>query len=346
MTEKSGKAEPFINEFIPKVSRTFALAIKFLPESLRHPVYTAYLLCRLADTIEDSPQLEVSEKSVRLRKLQGILLGAAKGAPVDEKEVSSLYGMIDISDGFDHRLLGKASELFEIIDELPASQKSIIYRWAGEMAGGMAEFCKPREQTDGITGLKDIAEWDRYCYYVAGTVGHMLTDLFLLELEIEPEPADEMKRLCNSFGLGLQKVNTIKDVPDDRRRGVVFLPMDIMERHGLTPESLGDRGREAALRSFVADLIAASKGHLDDAIAYTKLIPEGQIGVRMFLVVPIFLATETLVAISKNPVQTMTGPPVKISRPTVMRLTTIAGTCSGSNQKLTEHYNKLKSALI
>ena len=38
---------------LPKVSRTFALAIEGLPEPLRGEVCVSYLLCRIVDTIED-----------------------------------------------------------------------------------------------------------------------------------------------------------------------------------------------------------------------------------------------------------------------------------------------------
>jgi len=40
------------------VSRTFALTIPQLPDGLRETVTNAYLLCRIADTIEDDPELD------------------------------------------------------------------------------------------------------------------------------------------------------------------------------------------------------------------------------------------------------------------------------------------------
>ena len=44
------------------VSRTFALTIPQLPEGLREAVTNAYLLCRIADTIEDDPLLDTETK--------------------------------------------------------------------------------------------------------------------------------------------------------------------------------------------------------------------------------------------------------------------------------------------
>ena len=45
--------EDYQNRILPHVSRTFALTIPQLPPALRTPVTNAYLLCRIADTIED-----------------------------------------------------------------------------------------------------------------------------------------------------------------------------------------------------------------------------------------------------------------------------------------------------
>jgi phytoene/squalene synthetase len=55
MIKKSGRL--FASDFIPKASRTFALAIKFLPPNLRHSAFSAYLFCCLADTIEGLPYI-------------------------------------------------------------------------------------------------------------------------------------------------------------------------------------------------------------------------------------------------------------------------------------------------
>src|SRR5690606_30511896 len=40
----------FCDDTLPKVSRTFALSIAALPQTLRAPIGVAYLLCRIVDT--------------------------------------------------------------------------------------------------------------------------------------------------------------------------------------------------------------------------------------------------------------------------------------------------------
>ena len=57
----------FAEDILQKVSRTFALNIQVLPTRLRIPVLMAYLLCRIADTIEDDPDLSADAKEYSLR---------------------------------------------------------------------------------------------------------------------------------------------------------------------------------------------------------------------------------------------------------------------------------------
>jgi farnesyl-diphosphate farnesyltransferase len=50
------------SDILVHVSRTFALTIPELPAGLRETVTCAYLLCRIADTIEDEPTLSAEDK--------------------------------------------------------------------------------------------------------------------------------------------------------------------------------------------------------------------------------------------------------------------------------------------
>jgi farnesyl-diphosphate farnesyltransferase len=53
--------EVYQDQILPRVSRSFALTIPRLPLDLRTPVTNAYLLCRIADTIEDESALSAAQ---------------------------------------------------------------------------------------------------------------------------------------------------------------------------------------------------------------------------------------------------------------------------------------------
>jgi farnesyl-diphosphate farnesyltransferase len=335
----------FIEDFIPRVSRTFALTIRFLPLSLRKSVHAAYLLCRVADTLEDSPLLESSEKSRRLTYLGDLLRGAEEGKSLSGNDFLPLYDSIDTNHGDDHRLLTESSKLFAVLESLPPDHRLVIYRRAAEMAGGMALYANPGAMGgDTIACLSDTNDWNRYCYYVAGTVGHMMTELFVDHFGIGRSTAEKLKPLGESFGLGLQKVNVIKDVPSDRERGVCFLPLDIMKKHNLKPSSFLEAKNRSAVAGFVGQLLELTVGHLDDAIEYTILMPRRHRGLRMFLTLPVFLAVETLGLVKLDPARAMSGPSVKLARSDVSRLVNAAAFRVMSNSLLAGYYQKLRKA--
>ena len=70
------------------------------------------------------------------------------------------------------------------------------------------------------TTLHDLSDLERYCYYVAGTVGHLLTDVFLIGAP-QTQAARRLRQHAEGFGLLLQMTNIVKDVTDDAKRLVL-----------------------------------------------------------------------------------------------------------------------------
>src|SRR5208283_989791 len=67
--------EAYQEQILPHVSRTFALTIPQLPAELRISVTNAYLLCRIADTIEDEPALSPPETERYMQRFVSVLAG-------------------------------------------------------------------------------------------------------------------------------------------------------------------------------------------------------------------------------------------------------------------------------
>ncbi len=88
---------------------------------------------------------------------------------------------------------------------------------------------------------------DSYCYYVAGVVGEMLTELFCSPLaRIERQRAGLRERAV-SFAQGLQMTNILKDVWEDRSRGACWLPQEVFTRHGVDLMQIAPRELSAAV---------------------------------------------------------------------------------------------------
>ncbi len=92
----------------------------------------------------------------------------------------------------------------------------------------------PRFQFNAsLQGLARSSDLDDYCYYVAGVVGEMLTDLFCDYSADIAGRRPALNALAASFAQGLQMTNILKDVWEDRSRGACWLPQEVFTRHGV-----------------------------------------------------------------------------------------------------------------
>jgi farnesyl-diphosphate farnesyltransferase len=66
-------------------------------------------------------------------------------------------------------------------------------------------------------------ELREYCYFVAGTVGHLLTDLWRAHsVFVGDRVYARLLRNCEAFGEALQLVNILKDIAADAEREMPF----------------------------------------------------------------------------------------------------------------------------
>ena len=66
-----------------------------------------------------------------------------------------------------------------------------------------------------------------YCYAVAGIVGEMLTELYVLDWPQLQSVAVDLRGRAARFGEGLQLVNILKDAQGDAQEGRVYLPRGV-----------------------------------------------------------------------------------------------------------------------
>src|SRR5690349_24917811 len=88
--DTGNSAANFQDQILPHVSRTFALTIPQLPMPLRTSVTTAYLLCRIADTIEDEPALSALETRAFLQRFVAVVAGSEPAAPLARQVAARL----------------------------------------------------------------------------------------------------------------------------------------------------------------------------------------------------------------------------------------------------------------
>lgn len=300
----------FCQAILPEVSRTFALSIDRLPERLREPVRVAYLLCRIVDTVEDSTCRPLSEREQLFVAFDTLMSDDTAALAVFLSLTPRLRGA-----AADLRLCQRADAVFNCFRALPEAQRRAIRPSVLTMSEGMLAYAR-RFEVSPLASISDVDDLERYCYFVAGTVGEFLTALFLDFCEIPAESLRaEIRQRAVAFGLGLQLVNIVKDVADDLERGVCFLPQALLRSHELTTESLLDpQTRERGL-ALMAELCGVARQHLQGAAEYTLLWPAATgAAIRLFCAVPLGLAMATLSVVEAGESSLRRGQNPKVSR--------------------------------
>lgn len=308
------------------VSRTFALTIPQLPAPLRDVVGNAYLLCRIADTIEDEPALSVGQKQVFSERFVDVVAGreAPERFAADLPPLLS-HAMLDS----EHELIANTASVIRLTHGFRTAQRDALERCVRIMSHGMAEF----QRNATIEGLVDLPHLDRYCYHVAGVVGEMLTELFCDYSPEIGERRDELLPLSVSFGQGLQMTNILKDVWDDRSRGACWLPRDVFRSTGFDLRSLSTDRTTPEFAKGVALLVAIARQHLANALRFTLLIPAREAGIRRFCLWALGMAVLTLRRIHAHPTFTDSGE-VKISRRSVQATVIVTNALARSDLAL------------
>jgi farnesyl-diphosphate farnesyltransferase len=291
------------------VSPTFALTIPQLPAKLYPAVANAYLLCRIVDTIEDEVSLSATQKKRFCSQFIDIVKTGQNAEPF-AAELAPLLSEQTIP--AEHSLIRLIPRVVAITHSLDKAQIEALAGCVETMANGMPVY----QALDLSAGVKTMKDMDDYCYYVAGCVGEMLAKLFCHYSPQINQHHDELLKLSVSFGQGLQMTNILKDIWDDAKRGVCWLPQDIFTETGFDLADLTPATDDIRFRKGLEHLISIAHGHLQNALTYTQLLPSHETGIRNFCLWALGMAVLTLKKLKQN-LNFNESSQVKISRNSV-----------------------------
>jgi farnesyl-diphosphate farnesyltransferase len=315
--------EAYQDQILPHVSRTFALTIPQLPAGLRIPVTNAYLLCRIADTIEDGTTSSAAARLGLLHRFVAVLCGQEEPALLAKDLLPRLS---EETLPAERELALNMGRIVRVTARLEARQRAAIQRCIELMCSGMHQF----QRTASVRGLPGMSDLDDYCYYVAGVVGEMLTELFCAYSPKVNVQRVALEGLAVSFAQGLQMTNILKDVWEDRQRGACWLPQEVFTRYGIDLGHLSVAQQPAGFDAGMHTLVAVAHSHLRNALSFTLLIPREETGIRRFCLWAIGMAVLTLRKIQHAPGFT-SGSQVKISRTAVGMTQLLSNFSVGNN---------------
>ena len=285
------EVRPDLEQLLLATSRTFALAIPLLPEPTRRQVTIAYLLFRVADTFEDAARWPRAKRIDALATFERLLLHPER----DETAATARAWAAEVPcDQPGYRdLLAELPQVLDAFFALAPAAVELTREHTLRTARGMAGFVA-RTDDSGELRLRDLADLHAYCYVVAGIVGELLTELFLLGYPGLAPGAAALRERSRAFGEGLQLVNILKDSAADAVEGRRYLPADVP----------------------YAEVLALARANLRTAVEYVLALQGlgAERGLVAFTALPVELATATLARVETA------GPGAKLTRPEVYAL--------------------------
>ncbi len=283
--------EEELSSLLEKTSRTFAVAIPLLGSSLSHDVGFGYLLFRVIDTLEDASHWPRDRRVEALREAIRLLDDPSVAVA---RDCSRRWLAAPAASDNPHytALIAALPRLVAHLSAIEPARRLAIVDHARRTASLMLEF-QMQASVDGRVALRSVDQLRRYCYAVAGVVGELLTELFLLAEPRLCASADVLRDLSAVVGEALQLTNILKDAEQDAREGRSLLPPDVGWNAALDL-ACDDLARS---RRYVAELQAAGASG----------------GILAFVVLPLMLSARTLRVLRDL------GPGARLARDEVIR---------------------------
>lgn len=182
-----------VEAVVRNASSSFYWAMRILPRAKREAIFAVYAFCRDVDDIADE-EAPLEHKWAGLDRWRN--------------EIAALYESGQVTHPLARALLGPIRDY----DLERADFEAVI--------DGMA-----MDAGEPIVG-PSAADLDLYCDRVACAVGRLCVHIF-------GEPNARGRAVADALGRALQLTNILRDVQEDAERDRVYLPRELLERHGL-----------------------------------------------------------------------------------------------------------------
>ncbi|MYB48481.1 MAG: squalene/phytoene synthase family protein [Dehalococcoidia bacterium] len=327
------------------VSRSFYLTIRVLPRPVRKPIQLAYLLARAADTIADTDAVPSANRLGQLERFRARLSDRSIELPA----VLSASPELQVHhDEPETELLQALPRLFVLLDNLPEDDHRNVQKTVDTLVRGM-EFdltTFPAPESGRIGALDTLDDLDRYTYLVAGCVGEFWTDVMIAhERAVRNWDRERMADLGVRFGKALQMTNIIRDVPKDLRAGRCYVPREILESVGLTPEALLSPASSEDARPALTALVRHALDFYVSAEEYIQATPRRCIRIRLAMIWPVLIGLTTLELLVRSASWLDPETRIRVSRPWVYGMMVRSVPCASSNAPFTSWTQRLRTRI-
>lgn len=175
-------------------SKSFRFASRLFPPDPRRSIEGVYAFCRFTDDLVDETDVEPAHARARLEAWRGLVRQAYDGTPTGVPLADLVMG--------------------------EAARREVPFHYPDELLHGVGMDLEP-------ICFHRLEDLEVYTYRVASVVGGWVTELFGVR---DPDV------LARAYGLGhaMQITNILRDVGEDWRADRLYLPRDLMDRHGVS----------------------------------------------------------------------------------------------------------------
>ncbi|MBD2596762.1 squalene/phytoene synthase family protein [Nostoc spongiaeforme FACHB-130] len=334
----------YVEEFMNKVSRSFAVVTPYLEEPLDAFMSTAYLIFRVADNIEDCLQ-EFEWQKARFSEFKQLLKEPTLAANILSSWSLANWSGLN-SDEQQLMTVENGLMLWQIYALIPDEIREIIARWATAMVDGIEQLFDDQQKPvmvkrNGVRILAEENDYSCYCYFVAGTVGLMGTELAIDHYQFNVDTAKRLLAHSQTCGQALQKTNIVKDFPQDLANGICYLPDVWMQEVDGLPLLL-----EGAPKKWTQKVLDNVMTEINNSVSYVMDIPYEAVGYRLASLMCLLPAYQTLLSAAQQYEQLFTrNHQVKISRSCFSKCMEDAKFMVSDNNALLEYSQKLQTSV-
>ncbi len=295
------------------------MSLRLLPRPLDAHFARTYLFARAADTVVDTDAVAPASRDRVLATLEGAARRLARGEPValDPAPLGPGGGP------YERALMTALPVVAEWISELdmPARKRAgeVCVTLCGAMRRDLARFGR---SSGRVIGLPNEAAVDNYLYGNAGCVGgYWAQELATTSHRFTGLDTRSLTDAGVHIGKALQRVNVLRDLARDLRRGRCLLPETGLAACGLEPRDLYFPDVGARIQPLLDRQIAAARADLEAGLDFFHHLPHRWVRRRAAAALPAVLAKRTLDRIEADPVRILDArETIKVPRGEVYRL--------------------------
>ena len=329
-----------LSHILPRVSRSFYLSLRVLPQRVRPTIGLAYLFCRAADTIADTSLFPCAQRRTYLEQYRSVFAGQSLSV-IDTLQKNLAEKQQNSSE---RELLVRLPECFHLLTELPPNDQQHIRNLVLTLTQGMQLDLTmfPGENDGHVQALEMREDLDQYTYFVAGCVGEFWTRVTVAHVpSLQHWDSTLMEARGIRFGKGLQLTNILRDIAQDVRLGRCYLPRTELAALGVQPQQLLDPDMVAKVHPLLNELLDLTLGHYREGWAYTLAIPRQEWRLRLACAWPLLIGISTLALVRRS--QRLLDPQarVKIARTQVYGIMLRSLLSVRSDRALERYYDQL-----